>query len=61
MPYAMTIAVGCRPRPFWRRLLVRLMPARGKRPLDPALLSDHLLRDVGMLDGVRPGRGEKLW
>lgn len=60
MPYAITIAVGRRPRPLWRRLLARLVPARRKRPLDPAGLSDHLLRDVGLLDGVRPGRGEKV-
>ena len=61
MPYAITIAIGCRRLPLWRRLLARLVPARRRRPLDPVQLSDHLLRDVGLLDGIRPGRGGQPW
>ncbi|WEX08291.1 hypothetical protein [Chelativorans sp. AA-79] len=41
---------------FSRRLLswmTALLPRRRRRRLDPRMLSDHLKRDVGFLDGRR--------
>jgi hypothetical protein len=44
----------------WNRIAQRKPKGRDERPapIDADELSDHMLRDLGILDG-RPGRGER--